>query len=118
MSDRLGKGTNLLGKKNLVFGHLYAFGDWRTAVAYNDNGNGDEVAQIATRANIDVDLGLTATERLHACSSRSRTTTAMVTSSPAASSGAMPAMMNASWNMTSSRKPRSSKAISAPSPQA
>ncbi|MGI9507938.1 MAG: hypothetical protein ACR2QJ_01145 [Geminicoccaceae bacterium] len=62
----LGQGTNVLGRKNLVFGHLYAFGDWRTAIAYNDNGDGDEVAQIATRANIDVDLGLTATERLHA----------------------------------------------------
>ncbi len=62
----LAEGTNLLGAKNLVFGHLYAFGDWRTAVAYNDNGNGDEVAQIATRVNLDVDLGLTATERLHA----------------------------------------------------
>ncbi len=62
----LGQGTNLLGQKNLVFGHLYAFGDWRTAVAYNDNGNGDEVGQIATRLNLDVDLGLTATERLHA----------------------------------------------------
>ncbi|MEZ5933800.1 MAG: hypothetical protein R3F54_17980 [Alphaproteobacteria bacterium] len=62
----LGQGTNLLGKKNLVFGHLYAFGDWRTAVAYNDNGNGLEVGQIATRLNLDVDLGLTATERLHA----------------------------------------------------
>ncbi len=62
----LGQGTNVLGRKNLVFGHLYAFGDWRTAVAYNDNGNGDEVAQVATRLNLDVDLGLTATERLHA----------------------------------------------------
>ncbi|MDH3660723.1 MAG: hypothetical protein OEU92_11995 [Alphaproteobacteria bacterium] len=62
----LGQGTNVLGRKNLVFGHLYAFGDWRTAVAYNDNGNGNEVGQIATRLNLDVDLGLTATERLHA----------------------------------------------------
>ncbi|MEM9624693.1 MAG: hypothetical protein AAGA21_00560 [Pseudomonadota bacterium] len=62
----LNQGSNLLGAKNLVFGHLYAFGDWRTAVAYNDNGNGDEVGQIATRLNLDVDLGLTATERLHA----------------------------------------------------
>jgi hypothetical protein len=62
----LGQGTNLLGAKNLVFGHLYVFGDWRTAVAYNDNGNGNDVAQIATRTNLDVDLGLTATERLHA----------------------------------------------------
>ncbi len=62
----LGQGTNLVGEKNLVFGHLYAFGDWRTAVAYNDNGNGNDVAQVATRLNLDVDLGLTATERLHA----------------------------------------------------
>lgn len=62
----LNEGTNVLGAKNLVFGHLYAFGDWRTAVAYNDNGNGNEVGQIATRLNLDVDLGLTATERLHA----------------------------------------------------
>ncbi len=62
----LGQGTNVVGEKNLVFGHLYVFGDWRTAIAYNDNGNGDEVAQIATRTNLDVDLGLTATERLHA----------------------------------------------------
>jgi hypothetical protein len=61
----LGQGTNFVGEKNLIFGHLYAFGDWRTAVAYNDNGD-NEVAQIATRANIDVDLGLTATERIHA----------------------------------------------------
>ena len=59
-------GTNLVGEKNLIFGHLYAFGDWRTAVAYNENGNGAEVAQVATRLNLDLDLGLTATERLHA----------------------------------------------------
>jgi len=62
----INEGSNVVGEKNLLFGHLYAFGDWRTAVAYNDNGNGDEVAQIATRLNLDVDLGLTATERLHA----------------------------------------------------
>ncbi len=59
-------GTNLVGEKNLVFGHLYAFGDWRTAVAYNDNGDGGDLAQVATRVNLDVDLGLTATERIHA----------------------------------------------------
>ncbi len=62
----INEGSGLTGEKNLIFGHLYAFGDWRTAVAYNDNGDGNDVAQIATRANIDVDLGLTATERLHA----------------------------------------------------
>lgn len=61
----LGHGLNLAGKKNLLFPHFYGFGDWRTAVAFNDNG-ADERAQIATRLNLDLDLGLTATERLHA----------------------------------------------------
>lgn len=58
-------GTNLIGRKNLLIPHLYGFGDWRTAIAFNDNG-ADERAQIATRLNLDIDLGLTATERLHA----------------------------------------------------
>lgn len=61
----LGHGTNLVGRKNLLIPHLYGFGDWRTAVAFNNNG-ADERAQIATRLNLDIDLGLTATERLHA----------------------------------------------------
>jgi hypothetical protein len=61
----LGQGVNLVGQKNLLIPHLYGFGDWRTAVAFNNNG-ADERAQIATRLNLDIDLGLTATERLHA----------------------------------------------------
>lgn len=61
----LGHGLNLAGRKNLLFPHFYGFGDWRTAVAFNDNG-ADERGQIATRLNLDIDLGLTATERLHA----------------------------------------------------
>ncbi len=61
----LDQGVNLLGQKNLIFGHLYGFGDWRTAVALNNNGD-QEITQIATRLNLDLDLGLTATERLHA----------------------------------------------------
>jgi hypothetical protein len=61
----LGHGTNLIGQKNLLIPHLYGFGDWRTAVAFNNNGD-DERAQVATRLNLDIDLGLTATERLHA----------------------------------------------------
>ena len=61
----LERGINLIGRKNLLFPHLYGFGDWRTAVAFNNNG-ADERAQIATRLNLDIDLGLTATERLHA----------------------------------------------------
>lgn len=61
----LSQGVNLLGKKNLIFAHFYGFGDWRTAVAMNNNGD-KETAQIATRLNLDLDLGLTATERFHA----------------------------------------------------
>ncbi len=60
-----GAGYNLIGRKNLVRPQLTLFGDFRTALAYNDNGNA-EVGQIATRLNINVDLKLTSTERLHA----------------------------------------------------
>ncbi len=58
-------GTNVAGEKNLLFPGLSIFGDWRTAIAFNDNGN-VEIGQVATRLNLDVDFKLTATERLHA----------------------------------------------------
>ena len=61
----IGAGHNVIGEKNLVRPQLLVYGDWRTAVAYNDNKN-TEAGQIATRLNIDVDLKLTATERIHA----------------------------------------------------
>ena len=61
----LGPSYNLFGAKNLVAPQLYVYGDWRTTAAANDNG-AKELAQIATRLNLDVDLKLTATERLHA----------------------------------------------------
>ncbi|MBM3518923.1 MAG: hypothetical protein FJX56_13895, partial [Alphaproteobacteria bacterium] len=32
------EGINLFGEKNLVFPGFAVYGDWRTAVAYNDNG--------------------------------------------------------------------------------
>jgi len=57
--------STFLGEKNPLLPGLAVYGDWRTAVAYNNN-NGKDVAQIATRLNLDVDLKLTATERLHA----------------------------------------------------
>ena len=44
---------------------LAVYGDWRTAVAYNKN-NGKDIAQIATRLNVDVDFKITGTERIHA----------------------------------------------------
>jgi hypothetical protein len=59
-----GAGHNIVGEKNLVRPQLLAYGDWRTAVAFNDNG-ANEVGQIATRLNLDIDLKLTATERIH-----------------------------------------------------
>lgn len=59
-----GAGHNIIGSKNLVRPQLLVFGDWRTAVAFNDNG-AKEIGQIATRLNLDVDLKLTATERIH-----------------------------------------------------
>jgi hypothetical protein len=57
--------STIFGKLNPVVGSLYVYGDWRTAVAFNDNGD-NELAQIATRLNLDVDFRITATERIHA----------------------------------------------------
>jgi hypothetical protein len=55
----------LLGELNPLLPGLAIYGDWRTAVAYNNN-NGKDVAQIATRLNLDVDFKITGTERIHA----------------------------------------------------
>ena len=57
--------STLFGQLNPLLPGLAVYGDWRTAVAYNSN-NGKDIAQIATRLNIDVDLKLTGTERIHA----------------------------------------------------
>ena len=57
--------STLLGKLNPLLPGLSVYGDWRTAVAYNKN-NGKDIAQIATRLNLDVDFKLTGTERIHA----------------------------------------------------
>lgn len=59
-----------LGAKNPINSHLMAYGDLRVAGAFYDNGvatNGEtEQSVIATRLNLDMDLALTATERIHA----------------------------------------------------
>ncbi len=57
--------STLLGELNPLLPGLAVYGDWRTAVAYNNN-NGKDIAQIATRLNLDVDLKITGTERIHA----------------------------------------------------
>jgi len=57
-------GINLLGNKNLIFPQLLIYGDFRTALAYNDNG-AIEKGIFATRLNLDVDFKLTGTERFH-----------------------------------------------------
>ena len=60
-----------LGAKNPINFHLMAYGDLRVAGAYYDNGvvaaDGEsEQSVIATRLNLDIDMALTATERIHA----------------------------------------------------
>ena len=62
----IGDGINLFGSKNRLFPQFEIFGDWRTAYGYSNNGNKKEDSEIATRLNLDVDLKLTATERIHA----------------------------------------------------
>ncbi len=58
-------GIEVIGRKNLLFPAFAAYGDWRTAVANNDNG-ASEQGLVATRLNLDLDLKLTGTERIHA----------------------------------------------------
>ena len=58
-------GINIVGTKNLLYPGLSIYGDLRTAVAFNDAGAAEN-GLIATRLNVDVDLKLTATERIHA----------------------------------------------------
>jgi hypothetical protein len=60
-----------LGAKDPIGFHFMSFGDFRVAGAYNDNGiaapNGKtEQSTIAARLNLDMDMQLTATERIHA----------------------------------------------------
>jgi hypothetical protein len=57
--------STLFGQLNPLLPGLAIYGDWRTAVAYNSN-NGKDIAQIATRLNVDVDFKITGTERIHA----------------------------------------------------
>ncbi|MEQ8246428.1 MAG: hypothetical protein RID42_01980 [Alphaproteobacteria bacterium] len=61
----IGAGHDIVGAKNLVRPQFLVYGDLRTALAYNDTG-GAEKGQVAARLNLEVDLKLTATERLHA----------------------------------------------------
>lgn len=58
--------TFLTGETNPIIPHFLVFGDLRTAIAYNDNGNGDEATIWASRLNLDFDLKITSTERIHA----------------------------------------------------
>jgi len=64
-SGQYGESGTFLGQLNPLLPGLAIYGDSRTAVAYNNN-NGRDVAQIATRLNIDVDFKITGTERIHA----------------------------------------------------
>lgn len=54
-----------LGEKNLMIPQFLMYGDWRTGIAYNDDGK-NSFSRIATKLNLDLDLKLTATERIHA----------------------------------------------------
>ena len=60
----LGRTYTTFGEKNLLRPQLLVFGDFRSALAFNDNGN-QEIGQLAARLNLNVDLKLTSTERIH-----------------------------------------------------
>lgn len=59
------EGLSILGTKNRIYPHFMGFGDLRIAYANFDDAV-DERAEIAARMNLDLDLKITATERLHA----------------------------------------------------
>lgn len=56
--------NDFFGKTNLLFPHFYVYGDYRTGVGVNRNQAGN-ARSWAHRLNLDMDLGLTATERIH-----------------------------------------------------
>jgi hypothetical protein len=58
-------GKNWFGEKNLAFPGLMVFGDWRVAAGNNDNGAGGRNASVATQLTLNIDIKLTATERIH-----------------------------------------------------
>ncbi len=61
----LSEAGTFLGTLNPTYDQFYIYGDWRTAIAFNDNG-AVEVGQVATRLNLDFDYRFTSTERVHA----------------------------------------------------
>ena len=58
------KPSTILGEKNPLAPHFYVYGDFQNVLAFSDNGN-VEIGQFAVRANLDFDLGITSTERIH-----------------------------------------------------
>jgi len=61
----IGEGWDIIGRKNPVRPQLIVFGDFKSVVAYNDNG-AKELGQAVAQLNIDINLQLTSTERIHA----------------------------------------------------
>ena len=61
---QLSEGYNFFGKHNNITPQLLIYGDVRSAYATNTQ-NGDNVTQSAFEVNLDFDLKLTGTERLH-----------------------------------------------------
>ena len=53
-----------LGALNPSYNQFLVYGDWRAAMAFNDNGLA-EVGQVATRLNLEFDYRFTSTERIH-----------------------------------------------------
>lgn len=62
---QLAPGSTILGRHNLMSPQFIVYGDYRLAYASNDFGT-DSTSQLATELNLNLDLRLTATERLTA----------------------------------------------------
>jgi len=64
-NETYSESSYIFGATNPVDSQLAVYGDWRTAIAFNDN-KGVSESLIATRLNLDIDWRLTGTERFHA----------------------------------------------------
>lgn len=62
----IGPGYDIIGRKNLVRPQFLLYGDWITAVGHNVIDDDNEFGQAATQLNLNANLDLTATERIHA----------------------------------------------------
>jgi len=65
-SGEVPEAWNIFGKKNPTFNRFIVSGDFLLAANYADNGDQNNIGQLAAQLNLDLDWKITGTERIHA----------------------------------------------------